>query len=556
MNDSLYGALRERLFGTLERRADATVLTFLDAKLEPAHFTGGQLLARAHELAGRFRALGLERGAPLGILSSAQPVQVLHFLGALEAGLMPALLTPPSRKLSMAHYHEMLVGVTRRCRFAALVADVVVPGLETIVLAPGTLECTRTLATRTQPSGADDARQPPVSFLQFSSGTTGIKRGVRIADAAVLAQLDTYAGAIALEPEDVIVSWLPLYHDMGFVACLLMPLAHGTPVVMLNPLDWVARPASWLHAASRFGGTLAWHPNFAFSFMAERAAAAADDPAVDLSRIRALFNCSEPATFASQQRFLERFRARGLRADVFRGCYAMAETTFALTHGRCDDPGYRDSSAAPGETPPAGAGPAISVGRPLPGVRLEIVDETGTPLPERMPGEIRVRSPFNLAGYHHNPEDTAAAIRDGWYHTGDRGYFVGEELFVCGRAKDMLIVAGVNVWPQDVESLACEAPGVHPGRAVAFSQFDAASQTERLVVLAEPEPGRELDPALDRAIVTAIRQRILAALQVAQFDVHLVPPGWLSKSSSGKMARERNRARWAEQGQSGVAHAR
>jgi acyl-CoA synthetase (AMP-forming)/AMP-acid ligase II len=208
------------------------------------------------------------------------------------------------------------------------------------------------------------------------------------------------------------------------------------------------------------------------------------------------------------------------------------ETTFALTHGRGTDPGTLDGAG--------GGRPAVSVGRPLPGVELEIVGADGAPLPERGVGEIRVRSPFDFAGYYGNAAATREAVRDGWYHTGDVGYRVAGELFVTSRQKDVLIVGGVNVWPQDLEELAASVPGVHPGRAVAFAAFDPVRQTERVVVLAETD-----EPAgARRAIEVGIRQRILAALQIANFEVHLVAPGWLVKSSSGKLARRESRERW------------
>ena len=170
------------------------------------------------------------------------------------------------------------------------------------------------------------------------------------------------------------------------------------------------------------------------------------------------------------------------------------------------------------------------------------MDDDGHPLPERRLGELRVRSPFNFGGYYNNPQATAEVLRDGWYYTGDLGYRVGRELFVTCRKKDLLIVGGVNVWPQDLESVATAVDGLHPGRAVAFAEFDPARQTEKVVVLCETDAS----PALQRGLVLAVRQRILAALQLANFEVHLVPPGWLVKSSSGKLARRENQARWSQ----------
>jgi len=291
-------------------------------------------------------------------------------------------------------------------------------------------------------------------------------------------------------------------------------------VVMLHPLDWVARPVNFLRAVTRHQATLAWNPNFAYALMAERTRDA-DLAELRLGSLRGLVNCSEPVTRLSQRRFSERFAPAGLRSDVFLGCYAMAETTYALTHGRPVDTGER-----------------LSVGRPLQGVELKVCDDAGQELREGAIGELQVRSPFNADGYFENAEATAAAFQGGWYRTGDLGYRQGDEYFVCGRKKDLLIVGGVNVFPDDIEETVGRVEGVQPGRVAVFSEFDEQAQTERVTILVEPAPGAAA------TLSTELQQRVLAALQLANFSVHLVEPGWLVKSSAGKMARSANRDKW------------
>jgi acyl-CoA synthetase (AMP-forming)/AMP-acid ligase II len=459
---------------------------------------------------------------------------VLHYLAALALGLTPAILTPPNRKLNREYYAETMRAVANYCRFSAVVTDV--PGLDlgATVLEAGNLRGARRPG-RLPPPGATGA-----ALLQFSSGTTGIKRGVLVSDRAALLQLGAYAEAIGLRRDDRILSWLPLYHDMGFIACLNLPLLFGVHCVQMHPLDWVARPAMYLQAASAYRATLGWNPNFAYAFMAERARPA-DLEGVRLGSLRGLVNCSEPVTYESQNRFLAAFSAYGLRPDAFWGCYAMAETTFALTHGRSSDGGYLDHRGPAEGAPLRASLPLVSVGRPIRGVELAVVNGEGRRQPERALGELWVRSPFNFTGYFNNLEATAAALQGGWYRTGDVGYRVGDEFFVCSRKKDLLIVGGVNVFPQDIEDLVSQTDGVHPGRVAAFSEFDPRHQTDKVVVLAEsgaPEP-EQAD------LIVRIRQRILAALQVANFEIHLVPPGWLIKSSAGKIARKPNQAKWA-----------
>jgi fatty-acyl-CoA synthase len=547
--------LYRRLRDTAVARADRPAMTFLRGG-EETSWTYEALFSAAEEIGEKIRLRGVEADAPLGLLLQSQEAQVLHYLGALHAGAVPAVLTAPNRKLNLDYYRETMDAVLRRCAFAAVVSDV--PGLPIPgrALEPDTLEEAERPAGRDPGERGADGRGAgragaslEGSFLQFSSGTTGIKRGVLVRDEAVLAQLDAYAAAVGLAEGDCIVSWLPLYHDMGFIACLNMPLAFGVHTVMIDPVDWVTRPALFLQCASRFQGTHAWHPNFAYQFMADRMRDR-ELEGVDLSSMRALVNCSEPVTHEAQEAFFGRYRARGLRSGVFKGCYAMAETTFALTHGEPDHPRYLDPDGPLDDVRSPSAAGYVSVGRPLPGVELRVVDPDGLePLPERRVGEIWVKSPFNFSGYFNDPEATEKAVRDGWYRTGDLGYRAGDAWYVAGRLKDVLIVGGANVFPQDIEDLVSRVEGVRPGRVSAFSAFDRRLQTERVVILAE---AGEADVEGGLALRQEIRQRVRSAFDIASFDLRLVPPGWLVKSTAGKMARSANRKKWLAHAQAQV----
>jgi fatty-acyl-CoA synthase len=541
----------QRLYGhfadAAERWPDRPLFTFLRHG-EPAKvYTAAELLAVAETIADRFRHRDLDsRQAPLGLLLRSQEAQTLHYLAALRAGAIPAILTPPNPKLNREYYAATMAEVLRRSGFRALVTDLESTDFELPTFAPGDLAPRR--EDGGPPIDGKDGVQLEASFLQYSSGTTGIKRGVLVTDDAVLAQLRTYASAIRLDRDDRIISWLPLYHDMGFIACLNLPLLYGVPTVVLDPVEWVSRPASFLQAASESAATLSWNPNFAYAFMAQRVRDK-ELEGLDLSSLRALVNCSEPVTLTSQQRFVERLQPYGLREDVFKGCYAMAETTFALTHGEPDDPASLDSVGPSNGARSNHGEPYVSVGRPLDGVEVRVVDEEGDDCPDRRIGEIWVRSPFNFRGYLGDDEATERAFSNDWYRTGDLGYRVGDAFYITGRLQDVLIVGGVNVFPGDLENVVGEVAGVHPGRAVAFSRFDPRAQTERITVLAESH----LEGQEGMRAVVEIRQRLLSAFQIANFDVALVPAGWLVKSSSGKMARPANKAKWEEQGSGGLS---
>ncbi|MBW2733519.1 MAG: AMP-binding protein [Deltaproteobacteria bacterium] len=385
-----------------------------------------------------------------------------------------------------------------------------------------------------------------VAFLQHSSGTTGQKKGVAITHRALLAQTEAYAQSINLQPDDVIVSWLPLYHDMGLIACLLLPMVQRVPVVTLDPFEWVSNPVSLLHAISEEGGTLAWMPNFAYLFMANRVRDE-DLEGVHLDSLRALVNCAEPVTAEAHRAFAERFSPLGFRQSALSSSYAMAENTFAVTQNAMGQPPRAieaDTMAflQRGAIEPARRGEPsrsfVSSGRVIPNTQVRIVDpDTRRPQRDAHIGEVALTSDCMLECYFHAPELSAAAISDGWYHTGDLGFIDEGELFVTGRKKDMIIVAGKNLYPQDVETIAAEVPGVHPGRVVAFGVFDEDKGTEDLVILAETKDEHADSGALSRAI----QANISSQLQCSIHRVAIVKHGSLLKSTSGKISRNKCR---------------
>ncbi len=419
--------------------------------------------------------------------------------------------------------------------------------------------CAAFVSPSDKTAGASGISATPVpddiAFLQYSSGTTGLKKGVAITHRALLWQIDAYAEAIGMRDRDVVVSWLPLYHDMGLIACLFFPLLRRVPLVALSPFDWVRRPGLLLRAVSDFRGTLCWLPNFAFSFLA-RNVSQRDLEGIDLSSLRGVVNCSEPISASSHRAFLKVFVPRGLRPDSIAASYALAENTFAVTSGGfgksvVEDTIDREIFAREGRAVSVGSVPSfpgavrtwVGSGRPLPATRIEIVDEEGRVLPERHVGEILLRSPCLMREYHRNPEATAAALRVGVLRTGDIGYLAGEELFVTGRKKDLIIVGGQNVYPQDVESTLHDLPGVVPGRSVAFGIADEERGTERLVVMAETTCD---GPDEKERIRGLIFERVTSETLVTPSDVCVVPPRFLLKSTSGKIARAANRDRYLE----------
>lgn len=528
-------SLFETFRATSEKYPDDLAFTFLDCDLNAREYSYRQLWDAVADVASRLAHLDFNKKTPVGILLQSQENQVIHYLAVLSVGLIPAILTPSNRKLRPEIFEETIKCLVESCRFSAVITDTPVLMVDVTLLEPGTLKC-----LHHSQRGVDSVED--TAILQFTSGTTGVKRGVQISQEAIIRSMRVYGNALGLNRSDKILSWLPLYHDMGFIACLNMPLAFGVHCIMINPLDWVANPSLFIRAASRYRATLSWNPNFAYSFMADRVKPDQLD-GIDLSSLRGLVNCAEPVTVESQRRFKARFAVCGLKNNVFRGCYAMAEATFALTDGEEADPGYFDSLGPTGSDLLVTL-PQVSVGRALPDIELAIVDDAGRHVADREVGELWASSSLLFSGYFNNPEATEGAMNRDWYKTGDIGYRVGQEYYVCSRKKDLLILNGVNIFPQDVEELVSTVDGVTAGRVVAFSQFSEHFQSEMLLVLAESA----LPTSEKNAIIIRIRQAILAQFQVANFSVYLVPPLWLVKSSSGKIARQANRSKWfAEQ---------
>jgi acyl-CoA synthetase (AMP-forming)/AMP-acid ligase II len=366
----------------------------------------------------------------------------------------------------------------------------------------------------------------------------------------VLEHVERYGTAISMSEADRVVSWLPLYHDMGLIAAFHLPLALGIPTVQLDPFEWVMAPVLLLEAISRQKGTLTWLPNFAYNLMADRIHEE-DLQGLRLDSLRMVINCSEPVRAVSHEKFLGRFGALGLAPAALAASYAMAETTFAVTQSAVGMPppvltaSRRELSG--GRFAPAAAGePAtrcVSSGTPIPGCKVRVVDEKGADLPDGRVGEIVIHSVSMFDGYRNNPQKTAQVLNDHWYSSGDYGFVWEGQLYVIGRKKDIIIVAGKNLYPEDIEEAVNGVPGVLPGRVVAFGAEDESAGTDQVCVVVETSADQ---PAQRKALKLAIIEAAMA-VDVTVSRVYLVGPRWLIKSSAGKPSRSANRQRALEE---------
>lgn len=522
----------------------------------------GELLACAESYASSLTAMGVRRGDVCGIIIKHDAQFYPLYLGIIRVAAIPAVLAYPNPRLHPDKFRKGLIGMSLTSGLDWVLTDrTLQPLVEPLVSSVGT-----TIRGVLFPLEADNAiheqggqrwthkvcvSPPDPCLLQHSSGTTGLQKAVVLSHRSVLEHVRRYGDVLGLSTADRVVSWLPLYHDMGLIAAFHLPMASGVTTVMIDPFEWVAAPVLFLQACSIERGTIGWLPNFAYNLMAARVNEE-DLDGVRLDTLRLLINCSEPVRADSHERFAHRFKEYGFKRSALAASYAMAETTFAVTQTDVGTEARqlrlsRDALAA-GHVVSAGDGDAVrevvSSGRPIDGCDVRVVDpETLEEQPNGRVGELRIRSVSLFDGYRNNPEETAKVLQDGWYNSGDLGFVDDGEFFVIGRKKDLIIVAGKNIYPEDVEDAVGEVEGIIAGRVVAFGIDDADTGTERICVVAETR-------YRDRAEVERLKRDVVVAgmkIDVTIADVYLVELRWLIKSSAGKPSRSANKARILEQ---------
>jgi fatty-acyl-CoA synthase len=556
MNFAGSTTLTDLLLERCRERPDQVALV-LQHTGQPDHpVTRQELLVAAAAYARAMEQADIRPGEVVVLILQHGIDLVAAFFGAVLHGAVPSIMPFLTEKLLPERYRADLAALVSITQPAAVITYPDFEGEVHAALPDGgpvraVLVCDRIpAAAGFEPHGWQGGQAGPddIAFLQHSSGTTGLQKGVALAHRPVINQLHHYAHAIALQREDVIVSWLPLYHDMGLIAGFILPLLAGVPLVLLSPFDWVRAPQRLLQAVSAYRGTLSWLPNFAYNFCAQKIRDRHLE-GVDLSTWRMIINCSEPVRAGSHRRFYDRFASYGLREEVLAVSYAMAENVFGVTQtppgtpppiDRVDRDGFQRERVARPALEGCPAIEMVSCGPPIPGTQVRVLTPSGEALPERQVGELAVQSDCMLTGYYHRPDATAETLRDGWFLTGDYGYLADGEVYVTGRKKDLIITGGRNVYPQDIELLAGEIEGVHPGRVVAFGVYDEDTGTEEVVLVAEVDA----DLADRQRTADEIRRRVTQGSAVALRQVNLVGRGWLVKTSSGKIARGANREKY------------
>ena len=513
--------------------------------------TYGALWRGAGAVAASLRDRKLGRGDTVAIMLRTEEAFFHAFFGVLLAGAIPVPIYPPFRRDLIEDYARRQVGILRNAGARAILtfaeAQRVAAVLSSRVASLRHVVSAADLAVGGAPGHAVTASESDPALIQYTSGSTGEPKGVLLSHANLLANIRAIGEAIRVRPDDVAVSWLPLYHDMGLIGCWLGALYFGIPIAILSPLAFLTRPARWLRAIHRHRATISASPNFGFDLCARRIA---DEElsGLDLSSWRLAMNGAEPVSPATIERFTRRFNSCGFRADAMCPVYGLAEASVALTIpapgvGPRIDTLARRVFQESGRAEPAGPDEAsplqfVACGPPLTGHAVRVVDRAGHPVAERVEGRIEFRGPSVTEGYWRNPGATRTVRRDGWMDSGDLGYWAEGELFITGRQKDLIKKTGRNLYPQEVEEIVGAIPGVRNGCVAAFGVHDPNVGTERLVVVAETRVTGSGERAQLRATVM---DRVVAALGVPADAVVMVGPHAVLKTSSGKVRRSATR---------------
>ena len=507
-----------------------------------------RLLEGAEALAGGLQHRGLQSGQAVTIMLPTGRDYLYAFFGTLLAGGVPVPLYPPTRPAQLEDHLRRQAGILANCRSPLLITLAEARPLARLVKAQ--VETLRLIVTADELATAGESYLRPTleaddtAFLQYTSGSTGNPKGVILSHANLLANIRADGEAIRAAPADVFVSWLPLYHDMGLIGAWLGSLYFGVRLVLMSPLAFLSRPQRWLWAMHRHGGTLSASPNFGYELCLNKIDDV-DIEGLDLRGWRIAFNGAEAVVPATVEGFCRRFGAYGFHRESLFPVYGLAESAVGLAFPplgrgpRIDrvqrEPLSRLGQALPADESDPSALAFVACGQPLPGHRIRVVDASGRELPERHQGQLQFRGPSTTSGYYRNPEASRALFDGDWLNSGDLAYLSGGEVHITGRIKEVILRAGRNIYPHELETAVGVLPGIRAGRVAALGNPDPRTGTESLVIVAET---RERETQTRERLRREI-DRITADLLGAPAEtVVLAPPGSILKTSSGKLRRQ------------------
>src|SRR5580692_5273766 len=448
--------------------------------------TFGELFEKSSTVAAELMRRGLEPGQTVAIMLPTCAEFFWTFAGILLAGGIPVPIYPPFRADRIAEYAARQSNILRNAEAQFLVtwrqaenlAKLLQPRVPSLREVLNAQKLATAPADSQHPTGewrpvqhlSHHARGEDIAFLQYTSGSTGDPKGVVLTHANLLANIRAIISGLVIQENDACVSWLPLYHDMGLIGAWFVPLFTGIPLVVMSPLAFLSRPERWLRAIHRHRATICPAPNFAYE-LCVRKIADKDLEGLDLSSWRAATNGAEPVRAETMERFAKRFAPYGFRRESLMPVYGLAEATLAVSVPRLGT-GYKvdrieraqfesEGRAVQVASADAAALEFVNAGKPVPTVEVRIVDGDGVNLGERREGRLWFRGPSATSGYYRNAEATRELLRDGnWIDSGDLAYWGEGEIYITGRAKDMIIKAGRNLYPHEVEEIAGRIAGV------------------------------------------------------------------------------------------------
>ena len=534
------------------RHPDRPHIRLYDDQSEGEVITYGALKTEAMRMASGLAGRGIGVGDAVVIMLPTGRDYFVTFMGVLMAGGIPVPVYPPGRASQVEEHLLRHAQIVDNCQAALMVVMEEATRFAQVLRAraPALLDVLTPGAVVGHGAGNDAVPrivETDTALLQYTSGSTGAPKGVVLSHANLLANIRAMGRALEVASDDVFVSWLPLYHDMGLIGAWLGSLYHAVPLVSMSPLAFIARPLRWLTAIHRFGGTLSAAPNFAYELCVSRIKDE-DLAGLDLSTWRQTLNGAEAVSVKTCERFAERFAPYGFGPEVLLPVYGLAECSVGLTfppigrtpridaiardalmtHGRAE-------AAMPDDETPLRL---ASCGVPLPGHFIRIIDAAGFEVPERREGRIQFRGPSATSGYLRAPDKTRELFDGPWLETGDMGYQADGEVFITGRVKDIVIRAGRNIYPEELEEAVGRIDGVRSGGVAVFACLDEASGTERLVVLAETRKRAQDAQDAQRAEINAI---VTDLTGTPADDIVLAPPNTVPKTSSGKVRRAASR---------------
>ena len=505
------------------------------------------LLDGAVRASGGIAAAGLKPEETVGIMLPTGVDFFEAFFGVLLAGGIPVPLYPPYRADQIEEFSRRQAAILKRAEARILIVAKEIAGLARLLksFSPSLRGAFTIDALKTSFEGRPNPvlRGDDTALVQFTSGSTAEPKGVELTHRNLLANIRAIGEAIEIRPTDVGVSWLPLYHDMGLIGSWLFSLYYGIPIAILSPLAFLSRPERWLWTIHYHRATLSAAPNFAYELCVRKI----DDRAIeglDLSSWRIAFNGSESVSPDTLTRFTRRFAPFGFRPEALLPVYGLAESSVALAFppvGR--SPRIDRVARAPFEQRRKAEAASlsessflrfVSCGAPLPGHEIRIVDDGGKEAGERIEGSLHFRGPSAMKGYYRDAKATRAIFHEGWWDSEDLAYRAEGEIFITGRRKDVIIKAGRNLYPQEVEEIASEIDGIRKGCVAAFGAPDPRAGTEKLVVVAETREEREEARA---RLASEVMERVAVATGVRPDEVLIVPPRTVPKTSSGKLRR-------------------